>query len=92
VRLKEGGCYHHVAITLGFNGVWFGIIIILICEIALITPPVAFNIYVIKGVAPHIPLEDIIRGILPFIIAELLIVAILIIFPYITLWLPRMMK
>jgi tripartite ATP-independent transporter DctM subunit len=80
-----------VIIALGYNGIWFGIIVILMCEIALITPPVAFNIYVVKGVAPHIPLEDIMRGILPFIARDLLIVAVLIAFPQIALWLPSLM-
>ncbi len=80
-----------VIIALGYNGVWFGIIVILMCEIGLITPPVAFNIYVVKGVAPHIPLEEIIRGILPFIARDLLIVAILIIFPQLATWLPNLM-
>jgi C4-dicarboxylate transporter DctM subunit len=80
-----------VVIALGYSGIWFGIIVILMCEIALITPPVAFNIYVVKGVAPHIPLEDIIVGILPFITRDLFIVAILIAFPQIALWLPSLM-
>jgi tripartite ATP-independent transporter DctM subunit len=81
-----------VIIGLGYNGIWFGIIVILMCEIGLITPPVAFNIYVVKGVAPHIPVEDIIVGILPFITRDFLIVAILIAFPQIALWLPSLMR
>ncbi len=80
-----------IIIALGYNGIWFGIIVILMCEIGLITPPVAFNIYVVKGVAPHIPIEEIIRGILPFIGRDLLIVAILIAFPKIATWLPYLM-
>ncbi len=81
-----------VVIALGYNGIWFGIIVILMCEIGLITPPVAFNIYVVKGVAPHIAVEDIIVGILPFITRDFLIVAILIAFPQIALWLPGLMR
>jgi len=80
-----------IIIALGYDGIWFGIIVILMCEIGLITPPVAFNIYVVKGVAPHIPIEEIIRGILPFIGRDLLIVAILIAFPKIATWLPYLM-
>lgn len=78
-------------IHLGFNGIHFGIILILMCEIGLITPPVAFNLYVVKGVAPHISMEDIMRGALPYVGRDLLIVTILMIFPQIPLWLPNMM-
>jgi len=81
-----------VIIALGFNGIWFGIILIVMCEVGLITPPVAMNLYVVKGVAPHISMEDIIRGALPYVTRDLLIVAILIIFPQIALWLPEMMR
>lgn len=80
-----------IIIALGYNGIWFGIIVILMCEIGLITPPVAFNIYVVKGVAPHIPIEEIIRGILPFIGRDIFIVAVLIAFPKIATWLPSLM-
>ncbi len=81
-----------VVTALGFNGIWFGIIVIVMCEVGLITPPVAFNLYVVKGVAPHIPMEDVIRGALPYVGRDLLIVAILIAFPQIALWLPSMMR
>lgn len=81
-----------VIIGLGYNGVWFGIILMVMCEIGLITPPVAFNLYVIKGVAPHISMEDIIKGSLPFVGRDLLVVAILIMFPQIATWLPNLMK
>jgi C4-dicarboxylate transporter DctM subunit len=80
-----------VIIHLGFNGIHFGIILIIMCEVGLITPPVAFNLYVVKGVAPHVPMGDIIRGALPYVGRDLLIVTILMIFPQIALWLPNMM-
>jgi len=79
-------------IHLGFNGVWWGIILIILCEIAVITPPVAANLYVVKGVAPHISFEDIAKGALPYVGRDLLVIAILIIFPQIALWLPNMMR
>jgi tripartite ATP-independent transporter DctM subunit len=80
-----------VVIALGFNGIWFGIIVIIMCEVALITPPVAFNIYVVKGVVPHIPLEEIIKGVMPFFAMDLLTIAIFIVFPQLILWLPSIM-
>jgi C4-dicarboxylate transporter DctM subunit len=81
-----------VVIALGFNGIWFGIIMIVMCEVGLITPPVAFNLYVVKGVAPHISMQDVIMGALPYVARDLLIVAILLIFPQIATWLPSLMR
>jgi tripartite ATP-independent transporter DctM subunit len=78
-----------VITALGFNGIHFGIILIVVCEIGLITPPVAFNLFVVKGVASHISMGDIMRGALPFVFAHLLIVIILMAFPQIVLWLPN---
>jgi C4-dicarboxylate transporter DctM subunit len=58
-----------VVLKLGFDPIWFGVIIVLVCEMGVITPPVGMNVYVIKGVAPDVPLETIFRGIFPFLIA-----------------------
>jgi TRAP-type C4-dicarboxylate transport system permease large subunit len=78
--------------SLGFNGVWFGIIIVLMCEIAALTPPVGLNVYVLKAVVGDlIPTGSIFRGIVPFFFLNLIIVAILIAFPQLSLWLPSMM-
>jgi len=60
-------------------------------EIALITPPVGVNIYVVKGVAPDIPLEDIFKGTFPFLAMDFLTVALFIAVPQIVLWLPNTM-
>lgn len=76
---------------LGFNSVWFGILVTKLIEIGLITPPVGMNVYVIAGVAPHVPLADIFRGVMPFVIFELISCAILVAFPVISLWLPSQM-
>ena len=56
-----------VITALGFNSIWFGVIIVLVAEMGVITPPVGINVYVIKGVAPDVPLETIFRGIFPFL-------------------------
>jgi tripartite ATP-independent transporter DctM subunit len=77
---------------LGFNGVWFGIIIVLMCEIAALTPPVGLNVYVLKAVVGDlVPTGGIFRGIVPFFFLNLIIVAILIAFPQLSQWLPSMM-
>lgn len=77
-----------VVVALGFDPIWFGIILIITCEMAVITPPVGLNLYVIKGIAPQVPLNDIILGALPFVLVELVAIVILAIFPEIVLWLP----
>ncbi|MGD9117438.1 MAG: TRAP transporter large permease subunit, partial [Dehalococcoidia bacterium] len=73
---------------LGFDPIWFGVIIVLVTEMGVITPPVGVNVYVIKGVAEDVPLESIFKGILPFLAAILVAVIILMIFPQIATFLP----
>ena len=78
--------------AMGFDGIWFGIIIVKVIEIALITPPVGLNVFVVKGIAPaHVSLEDIFRGIAWFFVMDIITLAILILFPQIALWLPSTM-
>jgi C4-dicarboxylate transporter DctM subunit len=74
-----------------FDPILFGVIIVLITEIGVITPPVGVNVYIIKGVTPDIPLEAIFKGIIPFLIALIIEVIIVIIFPQITLFLPNLL-
>lgn len=80
-----------LVLSLGFNGIWFGVIIVLVAEMGVITPPVGINVYVIKGVAPDVPLETIFKGIFPFLGAIIVCIAILIAFPQIALFLPSFM-
>ncbi len=80
-----------VICSLGFDPIWFGVIIVLVAEMGVITPPVGINVYVIKGVAPDVPLETIFRGIFPFLGAIIVCIAILIAFPQIALFLPSFM-
>ena len=75
---------------LGFDPIWFGIIIVLVGEMGVITPPVGVNVFVIKGIAPDIPLEKIFRGILPFLVALIVFTILLMIFPQIATFLPNM--
>lgn len=77
-----------VIMNLGFDPVWFGIFIVLMTELALITPPVGINVYVMHGIARDVPLTMIFRGIFPFVIVILVLVALLTVFPQIALWLP----
>jgi tripartite ATP-independent transporter DctM subunit len=81
-----------LVMALGFDPIWFGVIIIRVFEIGIITPPVGMNVFVIKGVAPEIPLDTIFRGIIPFLIADICLVALLIAVPQFSLYLPSFMK
>lgn len=78
-------------LALGMDPIWFGVIVVLVMEMGLITPPIGINVFVIKGIAPDVPLPSIFKGILPFLAAQLLVVSILILFPDIALWLPNAM-
>ena len=85
-----------VVMELGFDPIWFGIIIVMVTEMGVITPPVGINVYVVYGVAKNImeeeiPLEKIFKGIFPFLIAVIVGVMILIVFPQIILFLPNLM-
>jgi tripartite ATP-independent transporter DctM subunit len=76
--------------ALGIDPIWFGIYMVTIVEIGMIVPPVGMNLFVIQGVG-NVKLETVIRGILPFVVADLVRVALLIGFPAIALWLPSLM-
>jgi tripartite ATP-independent transporter DctM subunit len=73
---------------LGFDPIWFGVIIVLVTEMGVITPPVGVNVFVIKGIAPDVPLMHIFKGIFPFLVALIIVTAILVLFPQIATFLP----
>ena len=81
-----------VVIELGIDPVWFGVFVVIMAELALITPPIGANVFIMRRVAPDVALEDIFRGVFPFVIGELLILALLILFPDIALWLVKQME
>jgi len=81
-----------LTLNLGFDPIWFGVIIVIMMEMSLITPPVGVNVFVIKGVAKDVPMYTIFRGIWPFWIAMLVCLIILSIFPQIALFLPNAMS
>ena len=79
-----------VVMKLGFDPIWFGVIIVLVGEMGVITPPVGVNVFVIKGIAPDVPLERIFKGIFPFLAALIIVTAILMFFPQIATFLPSL--
>lgn len=85
--------FYPIIIALGFSGVWFGIIVVLMCEVASITPPLGMNVFVVKGIAGDmLKIEDIFKGVLPFFIGFMVVAGLLIAFPKIALWLPALMN
>lgn len=80
-----------VILQLGFDPIWFGVIIVMTVELGLITPPVGMNVFVINSIARNQKLPTIFRGVLPFVVVDILRLAILIAFPLLVLWLPQTM-
>lgn len=79
--------------SLGFNPIWFGVIFVRMAEIAMITPPIGMNVFVVSGIVKDmgIPMETVFKGILPFLIADFCHVALLISVPWLSLFLPGLM-
>ncbi len=87
--------FYPIILNLGYDPIWFGIIIVLVTQMGVITPPVGINVYVVfgvsQGVVGGIPLESIFKGIIPFLIAIIVGIIIMVIFPQIILVLPQLM-
>jgi tripartite ATP-independent transporter DctM subunit len=77
--------------TLGFDPIWFGVIVVMTVEVGLITPPVGMNVFVINSIVPDVSLIAIFRGVAPFILTDLVRLALLVAFPWLVLFLPRTM-
>ena len=87
--------FYPVVMNLGYDPIWFGVIIVLVTEMGVITPPVGINVYVVYGVTTgmkqNISLESIFRGIYPFLMATMLGIVLLFLFPQIVTFLPSLM-
>jgi C4-dicarboxylate transporter, DctM subunit len=81
-----------VITALGYDPIWFGVIIVLVTGMGVITPPVGINVYVVAGVARDVPLHVIFRGAVRLLAAQVVTAALLILFPQIALWLPNLMQ
>jgi TRAP-type C4-dicarboxylate transport system permease large subunit len=78
--------------ALAFDPIWYGVLMVIVLEVGLITPPVGLNVFVLKAAAPDVPLATIFRGIWPFLVAAILAIVILTAFPQIATFLPYHMK
>jgi len=79
-----------IVIALGFDPVWFGILLMVLLETALITPPIGINLYVVQGIRKSGSLNDVMIGILPFVVAMFAMIGLLLVFPQMALWLPSL--
>jgi C4-dicarboxylate transporter, DctM subunit len=84
--------YPVVVGVLGYDPIWFGVIIVMVVALGVITPPVGMNVFIIKGVAKNVPIETIFKGVMPFVIAVFACIVLLMIFPQIATFLPNMIK
>ena len=78
-------------LNVGYDPIWFGIIVVKMCEVCLITPPIGLNCYVVAGVRPDIPLNEVFKGIGPFFIADLITLGVFLAWPETITWLPDLM-
>jgi len=80
-----------VIVALNFNPIWFGVVAVLMMEAGLITPPVGLNVYTLAGIAKDVPMAEIFKGAMPFLISIFVVAILLIIFPQVVLYLPNLM-
>jgi tripartite ATP-independent transporter DctM subunit len=80
-----------VVVGLGYDPVWWGVIMVMVIEIGLITPPIGINVFILHGMARDIPLRTIFKGIAPFLIADILRLILITVFPQLALWLPNVL-
>jgi len=81
-----------VVVELGFDPIWFGVIVVLLSIVAVVTPPVGVNLFVVKGISQNVPLETIYKGVLPFLSALLAVLVIVSVFPQVATFLPNLVS
>ncbi len=74
---------------LGFDPIWFGVLMVIVIELALITPPMGINVFVIKSMTPHVSLGEIYVGVIPFVVAQIILLVLIVLVPDLALWLPK---
>jgi len=80
-----------LVVHLGFDPIWFGILVVVVVEIGLISPPVGMNLFVLRTLLPHVSTMTLYRGVTPFVVADVIRLALLIAFPVISTWLPNLL-
>ncbi|MEX0957013.1 MAG: TRAP transporter large permease subunit [Rhizobiaceae bacterium] len=83
--------FYPVAMSAGFDPVWFGVVVVIMVELGVVTPPIGVNVFAIAAIAKDVPMYDVFRGVLPFWFAFLILVILIVVFPQISLFLPSLM-
>ena len=81
--------FYPIVLDLGYDPIWFGIIVVMVVELGLITPPIGMNVFVIKGMVQSVPLVSIYKGVPPFVIGQVVLIIAVFLIPEIALWLPE---
>ena len=81
-----------IVVSLGFDPVWFGVLIVMVIQIGLISPPVGMNLFVLNTLLPGVRLGTIFKGVWPFVVVQVLMLIVLVAFPILSLWLPSFMQ
>lgn len=84
--------FYPVIIGLGYDPIWFGVMVVLVTQMGVITPPVGVNVYVVSGIERSIPLQTVFRGTMPFLIALFAACVLLMVFPQLATWLPKIVQ
>jgi tripartite ATP-independent transporter DctM subunit len=84
--------FYPIILDLGFDPIWFGVLIVIVSQVGLISPPVGVNVYVVKGIAPEVPLERIFKGAVIIGIGAIITILLIFIFPELATWLPKYVK
>jgi len=80
-----------LAVAIGYDPVWFGVLVVIVVEVGLMTPPVGMNLFVVRAQMPEIPLSALYAGVMPFLLANIALIAVLLILPGTALWLPDLL-
>ncbi|NWF91614.1 MAG: TRAP transporter large permease [Syntrophaceae bacterium] len=83
--------FYPIIVKMGFDPIWFGVLVVRVVEIGLITPPIGLNVFIIRGIAQDIPTFEIFKGVMPFFLSDIVCVILLVAFPQISLFLPSLM-
>ena len=83
--------FQPLIVSFGYDPIWFAIIVVIMVEVGLIHPPVGMNLFVIQAQAPDVKITAIYRGIVPFLVAPLVLIVLMFLFPAIALWLPKLL-
>ena len=78
--------------AMGFDLIWFGIVMVMVVEISLITPPIGLNVFVIKSIMPSVPLSAMFKGIAPFFAADIVRLLMVVFIPGLAVWLPNYLR